>query len=124
MKLGFVGLGRMGRAIIWHLLEQDTDIVLYNRTREKSEQFLKEYQAESSKHEAYGELILAYDYKEFIKLIDGGQRAVWIMVDHGPAVDEVIDNLIVSGISRDDIVIDGGNSFYKDSIRRYKKLKE
>lgn len=44
------------------------------------------------------------------------------MVSAGAAVDEVLDQLIASGLQKGDIVIDGGNSFYKDSVRRYDKL--
>ncbi|OGG02218.1 6-phosphogluconate dehydrogenase (decarboxylating) [Candidatus Gottesmanbacteria bacterium RBG_16_37_8] len=123
MKIGFIGLGKMGQALVWHLLEQKVDIVLYNRTREKMDQFLKEFQSESIKHDEYGELILSYDYKTFMSELET-PRIIWIMVEHGSAVDEVIDNLIISDIKSDDIIIDGGNSFYKDSIKRYQKLKK
>src|SRR3989344_3928924 len=121
MKLGFIGLGRMGKAIVEHLLEQGVDVDLYNRTREKMDEFLKENQESRIKNQEL--LIPAYDYREFLKKIEV-PRVIFMMVEHGKPVDEVIDNLVASGVSKSDIVIDGGNSFYKDSIRRYQRLKE
>ena len=123
MKIGFIGLGKMGKALVWHLLEQKTDVVLYNRTREKMEEFLKEYKAESVRHDEYGELLLAYEYRDFMSMLPS-PRIIWIMVEHGAAVDEVIDNLIICDLKKGDIVIDGGNSFYKDSIKRHQRLKK
>lgn len=123
MKLGFIGLGKMGRAIVLQLLEQGVDVVLYNRTREKLDEFAGNFKTQISNVKESGKLFPSYDYRDFLEKIEK-PRIIWIMVEHGAAVDEVIDNLIVSGINRGDIVIDGGNSFYKDSIRRSKKLKE
>ena len=111
----------MGKAIVEHLLEQGVDVVLYNRTREKMDEFLKENQESRIKNQEL--LIPAYDYREFLKKIEV-PRVIFMMVEHGKPVDEVIDNLVASGVSKSDIVIDGGNSFYKDSIRRYQRLKE
>ena len=114
MKIGFIGLGRMGKAIVEQLLEKGVEIVLYNRTKEKTDAFIKE------NHQS---IIPSYSYREFLEKQES-PRIVFLMVDHGPAVDEVIDNLEISGLKKDDIVIDGGNSFYKDSIRRYARLKK
>ena len=122
MKLGFIGLGKMGKAIVEHLLEQGVTVVLYNRTRERTDEFASEFRNQNSEIRKYGELILSYTYKEFTEKLEF-PRVIWIMVEQGKAVDEVIDNLIVSGIKSEDIVIDGGNSFYKDTIRRFNRLK-
>jgi len=51
-----------------------------------------------------------------------GQKLIWLMIPAGPAVDHVIEELKAS-LGKDDIIIDGGNSFYKDSIRRAQELK-
>src|SRR3989338_4213263 len=123
MKIGFIGLGRMGKAIVRHLLEEGVDVVIYNRTREKMNEFLNEYNAEDKDGKKNrGKLQLADDFRSLIQQLET-PRMIWVMVEHGKAVDEVIDNLIISDIKKGDIVIDGGNSFYKYSIRRYKKLK-
>lgn len=123
MKIGFIGLGKMGRAMVWHLLSEGVSVIVYNRTKEKIDNLLEEYKSESVKRSGLGELIPAYDYKTFF-VEQEGERIIFIMVEHGKAVDEVIDNLIISGCRKGDIVIDGGNSFYKDGIKRYKKLRE
>ncbi|OGG05589.1 6-phosphogluconate dehydrogenase (decarboxylating) [Candidatus Gottesmanbacteria bacterium RIFCSPHIGHO2_02_FULL_40_24] len=126
MKIGFIGLGKMGKEMILHLLECSVDAVVYNRTIEKLEEFVSVYKKlllNGEKAEGTGELIPAYSYEEFLTSLEL-PRVIWIMVEHGKAVDEVIDNLIISGIKKNDIVIDGGNSFYKDSVKRYQKLKK
>jgi len=111
MKLGFIGLGKMGKNMVLHLLEQGIDVFAYNRTQQATDQL----KAENPK------LTVAYTTQDFVKLLPS-PRVIWLMVAAGAPVDEVIDSLIASGIQKDDIVIDGGNSFYKDSIRRNDKL--
>jgi len=44
MKIGFVGLGKMGKAIVLHLLEEGLDVVVYNRTQQKVQDLQKEYE--------------------------------------------------------------------------------
>ena len=51
------------------------------------------------------------------------QKIIWLMVPSGETVDNVIKELLPY-LQKDDIIIDGGNSFYKDSVRRYDYLKE
>ncbi len=105
MKLGFVGLGKMGRNMVLHLKEQGMEVVAYNRTPT--------------------ELSSVQSIPDFLTQLPppaGGPRVIWLMVAAGAPVDEVLDSLIASGLQKEDIVIDGGNSFYKDSIRRYDKL--
>ncbi len=101
----------MGKNMVLHLLEQGVDVVAYNRTQQATDQL----KAENPK------VTIAYTTQNFVKLLPS-PRVIWLMVAAGAPVDEVIDGLIASGIQKDDIVIDGGNSFYKDSIRRNDKL--
>lgn len=145
MKIGFIGLGRMGRAMVEHLLESGIDVVVYNRSREKVDELVKEYEVRRKKyelridnnkkihnsirqladilHNSIGNLTPSYTISEFVSKLDS-PRIIWLMVPHGAPVDEMIGQLLEAGIVADDIVIDGGNSFYKDSIRRYQLLKE
>ncbi len=128
MKLGFIGLGKMGKNMVLHLVEQGVDVAAYNRTRQATEELkiparpaggenLKLKIREKKK----GELVAAYTLKELIDILPS-PRVVWLMVAAGQPVDDVLDQLISSGIEKGDIVIDGGNSFYKDTVRRYDKL--
>lgn len=115
MKLGFIGLGRMGKAMVLRLLEQDIDVVAFNRSPEKTR--------ELTSKAATGNLTATYSISELVSKLDK-PRIIWLMVPHGPPVDEMIEKLLNSGVKVGDLIIDGGNSFYKDSIRRYEFLKK
>lgn len=138
MKLGFIGLGKMGKAMVFRLLEQGVDVVVYNRSREKTDSLVKEYAAESSKYKVASSkqkkshttnyilhttaiLNPSYTISELISKLEK-PRIIWLMVPHGAPVDEMIDQLI-GILTAGDTIIDGGNSFYKDSVRRYELLK-
>lgn len=108
-QLGFIGLGRMGKNIVLHALKQGIDVVVYNRTREVTDEFIKEAHP--------GNLTPAYDISEFVKHLNA-PRVIWIMVPAGKPVDEMIKNLLSSGLTAGDTIIDGGNSLYTDSVRR------
>jgi len=109
MILGFIGLGRMGGNMVLNLLDHKQKVVVYNRTPEKIKSFIKKG------------AILSYSYSELVsKLPD--KKIIWLMVSSS-AVDSVIKELIPY-LSKGDILIDGGNSYFKDSIRRYNELKK
>lgn len=116
MKLGFIGLGKMGNAMVLRLLEQGVDVVVFNRTKQKIDELSTEIQNA-------GKLYKAYSVEDLVKQLKSS-RIIWLMVPHGDPVDEMIEKLLEAGIEKGDIIIDGGNSFYKDSIRRYKFLKK
>lgn len=108
-KIGFIGLGKMGRNMVLNLLSRNHKVVVYNRSPEP----VKDMQ----KRGAIG----AYSYGELCSKLPK-PRILVLMVTAGKAVDSLISDLLPF-LSRGDILIDGGNSFYKDSIRRYKLLK-
>ena len=109
MKLGFIGLGRMGFNMALNLHSKKIDVAVYNRSPEPIKA-IKKYGVETAR-----------SIKELIDKLPK-QKIVWIMVTAGKPVDLFIKELLPY-LKKDDIVIDGGNSFYKDSIRRYKFLK-
>jgi 6-phosphogluconate dehydrogenase len=109
MKIGFIGLGRMGHNIILNLHGKKIPVVACNRSREPVD-----------KIKSYG-VDVAYSIEELIDKLPK-QKIIWIMVTAGKAVDAVINELL-QYLKKGDIIIDGGNSFYKDSIRRHKSLK-
>jgi 6-phosphogluconate dehydrogenase len=108
MQLGMVGLGRMGSFMVQRLLKAGHDCVVYD-THPKAMQDLVEKGAKSSASLA-----------EFAKKLSK-PRAVWMMVP-AAAVDSVLSAL-TSVLEPGDIVIDGGNSYYHDDIRRAGELK-
>jgi 6-phosphogluconate dehydrogenase len=65
----------------------------------------------------------ASSLKDLVNILGGKPRAIWLMLPEGQATEETVTSLS-SLLAPDDIVIDGGNSFYKDDVRRAKKLAE
>jgi len=107
MQIGMIGLGRMGANMVRRLLRDGHECVVYGR---KAGAF-----AELAKEGAIG----TTDLDEFVAKLSK-PCAIWIMVP-AAAVDQVIDKL-VQRLQPDDIIIDGGNSYYKDDIIRAKRL--
>jgi 6-phosphogluconate dehydrogenase len=111
MRIGMIGLGKMGGNMSRRLMNAGHQCVVYSRT-EKTRQAL-------AKDGATAAATLA----EVVKTLREKPRAIWLMLPAGLVTEEMIESL--SGLlERNDIIIDGGNSFYKDDIRRAKKLAE
>jgi len=108
-EIGFIGFGRMGLNMATHLVEKGYSVVGYNRSEEP--------RIEAAK---VG-VTVANSLQELVEKL-ATPRVVWLMVSSN-AVDVVLDELVPL-LKEGDTVIDGGNSFYKDSIRRHKALKE
>jgi 6-phosphogluconate dehydrogenase len=109
MQIGFVGLGKMGKGIVLHLLEKGIDVVVWNRSQDDVDEVAKFGATPAKTH------------KELVEKLDT-PRTLWIMVPQGSPVDEMIEKLLPH-IDKNDLIIDGGNSFYKDTLRRGKGLK-
>jgi 6-phosphogluconate dehydrogenase len=108
MQLGVAGLGRMGSNIARRVHRAGHHCVVYNRTPKP----VAELAAEG--------LTPASDISDLVKKLDA-PRAVWIMLPAG-AVTEGMINAMSDLLSAGDILIDGGNTFYRDDIRRAKTL--
>ncbi|MDD5415894.1 MAG: decarboxylating 6-phosphogluconate dehydrogenase [Candidatus Daviesbacteria bacterium] len=119
MKIGFIGLGRMGKNMVLHLLEKGVEVVAWNRSPEPREELKKE--ANTLARGRLARLTAAEDLDGLIGKLDA-PRIIWLMVTAGPAVDELLAQL-ANKLNPGDLVIDGGNSFYKDTIRRANELK-
>ena len=107
MQLGMIGLGRMGANMVRRLLKGGHHCVVFDRSAQAVAELVKE--------KAIGAGSLA----EFVKQL-AKPRAIWLMVPVG-AVDGTIADLLPH-LERGDILIDGGNSYYIDDIRRAKEL--
>ena len=110
MELGMIGLGRMGGNMVQRLIRGGHRIVTYDR----SEEAVKA-------SESWGAVGTASLNEVLQKLAP--PRAVWIMVPAGEPTEATIDSLIPH-LSSGDVVLDGGNSNYKDSMRRAQKLRQ
>ena len=110
MQLAMVGLGRMGMNMVRRLLQGGHEVIAYNRTSEKTDEIVKEG--------AVG----AYSLDEVVEKLST-PRVVWMMLPAGSTVDDHI-NQFKEILSPGDIVVEGGNSYYKDDIRHADSLAE
>ncbi len=110
MKIGFIGLGKMGGNMVERLLKAGHEIVAYNLTQPEID--------EAVKRGATG----AASNDDLISKLPA-RKVVWLMVPSGKPVDENIESLSKL-MKADDIIIDGGNSNYKETQARAKKLAE
>ena len=109
MQIGIVGLGRMGMNMCLRLLLKGHKVVAYNRSPEKTKEVVRKG--------AKG----AYSLEELIKTLKP-PRLVWLMLPAGQTTDDHITQ-IKTLLSEGDILVEGGNSFYKDDLRHAAELK-
>lgn len=110
MELGMVGLGRMGGNMVQRLLKGGHRVVTYDPNAEAVEVTIQQGGVGTSSLE------------EMVGLLEP-PRALWIMVPSGDPTERTLDGVIPL-LSNGDVVLDGGNSYYKDTMRRSQKLQE
>lgn len=110
MEIGIVGLGKMGANLALNLKDHGYDVLGYDLYVEK----VKEIEEKGIQG--------AYDIEEFVKQLQL-PRKIWMMVPAGKPVDATLEKLIPL-LDQGDIIVDGGNSQYKDTLRRYELLKK
>jgi 6-phosphogluconate dehydrogenase len=108
MKIGFIGLGKMGFNMVQRLLNDGHEIVAWNRTAATV--------AEIAAKGAIG----ASSVRDLTEQLPG-RKVVWLMVPAGKPVDDNID-ILLSLLGKDDIIIDGGNSYWKDTRARAERV--
>ncbi|MBI4794603.1 MAG: NADP-dependent phosphogluconate dehydrogenase [Deltaproteobacteria bacterium] len=111
--LGLVGLGAMGRNLVLNLADHGVAVAVYNRTPARTREFMDREAGDR-------DIRAGYTPAEFVGHLQQ-PRAVIIMVAAGEPVDAVIDELLPLLTSRD-LLIDGGNSYFKDTDRRGRAL--
>jgi 6-phosphogluconate dehydrogenase len=107
MQLGMIGLGRMGGNMVRRLIKRGHECVVYDRSPQTVNDFVKEKAAGAS------------SLVDLVKKLQK-PRAVWLMMP-AAAVEKTIADLLPA-LESGDILIDGGNSYYVDDIRRAKEL--
>ena len=110
MQLGMIGLGRMGLNMATRLVKGGHTVVGYAR-REESVNQAKEKGIDG-----------AYSLSELVKKLSV-PRIIWLMIPAGDPVDKTIQNILPE-LEAGDVIVDGGNSNYKDTMRRANLLKE
>jgi len=110
MRIGFIGLGRMGANMVRRLVRDGHEIVIYNRTPEKTREL-----------EAEGEGATAtFSIADLVADLEK-PRAVWVMVPAGDATEAQIAELL-EHLEPGDTIIDGGNTNFHDDVRRHADL--
>ncbi|MBU0614596.1 MAG: decarboxylating 6-phosphogluconate dehydrogenase [Nanoarchaeota archaeon] len=108
MKFGIIGLGKMGHNLALNARDHHHHVIAYNRSQEKIDQISKQG------------VDTAYSLQELCERL-GKQKVIMLMLTAGKPIDLTIQSL-VPYLKTGDIIIDAGNSFYEDSIRRSKML--
>ncbi|WP_439881866.1 phosphogluconate dehydrogenase (NAD(+)-dependent, decarboxylating) [Pontibacter sp. MBLB2868] len=110
MQIGLIGLGKMGYNLALNLRDHNHEVVAYDIAKETIDSIAKEG------------VTPAYAIPDVADKLSG-RKVVWIMVPAGNPVDAVIEQL-VPFLNQGDIIIDGGNSNFKDSVKRAETLKD
>lgn len=112
--IGVVGLAVMGKNLAWNIESRGYNVAVYNRSSEKTDEMVKESEGKN--------IHPTYSIEEFVNSLEK-PRKILLMVKAGPATDKTIDSLLPL-LDNDDILIDGGNTNYQDTIRRNTALAE
>ncbi|ERM91387.1 MAG: 6-phosphogluconate dehydrogenase, decarboxylating [Caldanaerobacter subterraneus] len=114
-EIGLIGLAVMGQNLALNIARKGYSVSVFNRTSEKTKEFLEE-RVKNEKIEGY------HDIKSFVESLKKPRKII-LMVKAGKPVDDVIQELLPY-LEKGDLIIDGGNSYFKDTSRRIKELKE
>lgn len=113
-QIGVIGLAVMGKNLALNIESKGFTVSVFNRSPEKTHDLLKE--AEGKNLQGF------FSIEEFVQSLES-PRKILIMVQAGPATDATIQQLIPH-LDKGDIIIDGGNAYFPDTVRRSKELEE
>ncbi|MCR8968738.1 NADP-dependent phosphogluconate dehydrogenase [Facklamia sp. 7083-14-GEN3] len=111
-QIGVVGMAVMGRNLALNIESRGYRVAIYNRSRSKTEAAINENKDKN--------LVASYDLESFVQSIEKPRR-ILLMVKAGQATDSTIQSLLPL-LDQGDILIDGGNTFFKDTMRRAESL--
>ncbi|MCR8871822.1 phosphogluconate dehydrogenase (NADP(+)-dependent, decarboxylating) [Bacillus sp. AFS026049] len=111
--IGVIGLGVMGSNIALNMANKGEKVAVYNYTRDLTDQLVAELDGQS--------IHPYYEIQDFVQSLET-PRKIFLMVTAGKAIDSVITSLLPH-LESGDIIMDGGNSHYEDTERRYDELK-
>jgi 6-phosphogluconate dehydrogenase len=139
MKLGFLGLGKMGSRMVKKLVLDGHEVVAWNRSYEVAEQLKEEIefyssseaqsdesrssrQAPKAPFQGSNNITITKTVEEAIRLLPS-PKIIWLMLPAGSPTENILHE-VVGSLSPNDIVIDGGNANWKDTQRRSEELSE
>jgi 6-phosphogluconate dehydrogenase len=114
-EVGVTGLGVMGSNLARNLAHHDYAVAVHNRTTSRTRHFMDHFASE-------GRFVAVESPKEFVASLEPPRKII-VMVNAGPPVDAVLDELVPL-LDRGDVVVDGGNSHFDDTRRREAALRE
>jgi len=112
--IGLIGLAVMGCNLVLNMNDKGFKVGVFNRTVSKVDAFLEEGAKGTN-------VVGTHSLEELIKVLKKPRKII-LLVKAGKAVDDFIEAMIKAGLEKGDIIIDGGNSHYPDSMRRTKEL--
>jgi 6-phosphogluconate dehydrogenase len=112
-RIGVIGLAVMGQNLARNIARNGFPVAVYNRTPARTEELMGQFSGE-------GQFTAAYSLKDLVAAIRR-PRAIILMVQAGRAVDAVIGDLLPL-LEPGDIIVDGGNSYFPDTERRFKEV--
>ena len=113
MNIGMFGMAVMGSNLALNMADHNFKVACYNYTRDLTEEFFK--------NQPHPNMKGFFDLKEFVNSLEK-PRKIMLMIMSGSPVDSSIESLIPL-LEEGDIIMDGGNSFFEDTIRRHNYLK-
>jgi 6-phosphogluconate dehydrogenase len=113
-QIGVIGLAVMGKNLALNIESRGFTVSVFNRSREKTDDLIQEAAGKN--------LVPTYTIEEFVASLEV-PRKILIMVQAGAGTDATIDSL-VPHLTEGDIIIDGGNAYFPDTVRRSKALEE
>lgn len=117
-NVGMIGLAVMGSNLARNIESRGFPVAVYNRSGDVTKEFMNKFGTKDGKPAGF---VASYSMEEFVKSMKA-PRQIFIMIKAGAPTDAVIDQ-IAPLLDKGDIVIDGGNAFFKDTVRRENKLK-
>ncbi|MET0936507.1 MAG: NADP-dependent phosphogluconate dehydrogenase, partial [Luteibacter sp.] len=111
-KIGVIGMAVMGRNLAWNIESRGHAVSIYNRTKAKTDEVMAESEGK--------QLVPTSSIGEFVDSLEKPRR-ILLMVQAGKGTDAVIEELRPL-LDKGDILIDGGNTYYKDTVRRGEEL--
>jgi len=114
-NIGLIGLGPMGQNLVLNIESKGYKVSVFNRTNTKTKKFTEGTVKDKN-------ILPTYSLKEFVNSLESPRKII-LLVKAGKAVDNFIEKLIPL-LDKGDLIIDGGNSYFKDTIRRNKELNQ
>ncbi|BAH83321.1 NADP-dependent phosphogluconate dehydrogenase [Candidatus Ishikawella capsulata] len=111
-QIGVIGMAVMGRNLAMNLESRGYTVSIFNRSCEKTNEIIAQH--------PFKHLVPFFSLKDFVKSLEK-PRCIFLMVQAGKSTDDIINSLMYD-LEKGDILIDGGNAFYKDTIRRCEYL--